>query len=135
MSIDVAWQCLTVKDFINQCNWENLSPKLSVSDSLQVIKAQSLLESWQCITTQDFFGLNNWSGQVIFSDNLEQKVITKETFVCNFIYPTAKFWKCFNWLGSPAMASESKVDEIIEDTAEIIAEVEEFTLNNLSQLF
>ncbi|MEM8719152.1 MAG: hypothetical protein AAGE84_07560 [Cyanobacteria bacterium P01_G01_bin.39] len=135
MSIDAAWKCLTVKDFINQCNWENLPPKSSVSASSQEIKPQNLLESWQCITTQDFFGLNNWSGQVIFSEHLEQEAITKETFVCDFRYPTVQFWKCFNWLGSPNITPEAKVDKIINDTEEIIAEVEEFTLNNLSQLF
>ncbi|MEO0835984.1 MAG: hypothetical protein AAFY16_08355 [Cyanobacteria bacterium J06642_3] len=37
--------------------------------------------------------------------------------------------------GISKITPEAKVDKIINDTEEIIAEVEEFTLNNLSQLF
>ncbi|MEM9507188.1 MAG: hypothetical protein AAGA16_05795 [Cyanobacteria bacterium P01_E01_bin.35] len=135
MSSNVSWKCLPVKDFIAQCNWENISLKLPQLASSNVIKPKSPLESWQCLTTQDFFGLNNWSGQVIFDDDQEQHELIKEAFVFDVTVPLAQFWQCFNWSGISEVTSEIKEERIIKETEEIIAEVEEFTLNNLSQLF
>ncbi|MEM8674823.1 MAG: hypothetical protein AAGF83_13260 [Cyanobacteria bacterium P01_G01_bin.67] len=135
MSSNVSWKCLPVKDFIAQCNWENISLKLPQLASSNVIKPKSPLESWQCLTTQDFFSFNNWSGQVIFDDDQEQHELIKEAFVFDVTVPLAQFWQCFNWSGISEVTSEIKEERIIKETEEIIAEVEEFTLNNLSQLF
>lgn len=135
MSSNVSWKCLPVKDFIAQCNWENISSKLPELASSNVIKPKSPLESWQCLRTQDFFSFNNWSGQVIFDDDQEQQELIKEAFVFDVTAPSAQFWQCFNWSGIFEVASEIKEERIIKETEEIIAEVEEFTLNNLSQLF
>ena len=49
--------------------------------------------------------------------------------------PTAEFWQGFNWSGTLEVTPQPKVDQIIQETEAIIAEVEEFTLKDLSQLF
>lgn len=133
MSIDAAWKCLSVEDFIGKCNWENLVPQV-LNDSTAV-KPQNLLLSWRCLTTQDFFSLNNWSGQVIYSDNLSQTNFVEQAVVFDLTLNVAQFWHCFTWSGEFNPTPKIEPDKIIEDTEEVIAAVEEFTLNNLSQLF
>jgi hypothetical protein len=48
---------------------------------------------------------------------------------------SAQFWPCFNWLGEKEIPSPQKVEQILAQTKEAVAAVEEFTLNDLSQLF
>ena len=133
MSIGNAWQCLSVAEFIDQCNWENSSIK--VSDDFSKVTLKQSLAAWQCLTTQDFFILNNWSGQVIFSDNLEQADSIKQAVIFDVTSSNDRFWQCFNWTGKFDDVAEIVTDKIIKDTEEIIAAAEEFTLNDLSQLF
>lgn len=136
MSIDAAWKCLSVEDFISKCNWENLVSQLPNNST--AVKPQNLLLSWQCLTSQDFFSLNNWSGQVIYSDNLQQADFVEQAVVFDLTFNVEQFWQCFNWSGEFNLTEKIDPvdpDKIIEDTEEIIAVAEEFTLNDLSQLF
>jgi hypothetical protein len=130
MSTIAPWQCWRVQEFVEQCNWNNLPPQTSAKSVAQRRKS---LESWQCLTAQDFFALSNWSGKVISVDDLAPSEVEQVTFSTTLA--TAQFWQCFNWTGEQAALSPQKIEQILEDTKEAIAEVEEFTLNNLSQLF
>lgn len=131
MSIDTAWKCLSVEDFIGKCNWENISIQ-------KIARPQKSLASWQCLSTQYFFELNNWTG-VIISDDIEQQDLIKQEVAFDLTLTTSNFWQYFNWSGKLDNILEKKVGEkvekTIEDTEKIIAVVEEFTLNNLTQLF
>lgn len=130
MSTITPWQCLRVEEFVEQCNWNNLPPQTSAKS---LARRRQSLESWRCLTTEDFFALSNWSGKVISVDDLVQSEVEQVAFSTTLA--TAKFWQCFNWTGEQAAPSPQKIEQILEDTKEAIAEVEEFTLNNLSQLF
>jgi hypothetical protein len=130
MSTIAPWQCLRVQEFVEQCNWNNLPPQTSAKS---VAQRRQSLESWQCLTAQDFFALSNWSGKVISVDDLAQS--DREQTAFSTTLAAAQFWQCFNWTGEQATPSPQKIEQILEETKEAIAEVEEFTLNNLSQLF
>lgn len=121
--MNTTWQCLSVKEFVNECNWEGVLPT-TVSSQLQN------LESWQCLTTQKFFSLSNWDGRLIFSAGDREVIEPTSTF--DLTLPSDRFWQCFNWSGD---RPTNRGDEVLEETKEIIAAVEEFTLNDLSQLF
>lgn|GEM_PF-6620863 len=123
-----AWKCLPVREFIGQCNWENVT-----QDFADVAQFQQSLSNWQCLTSRDFFWLNNWSGQVVFTDGLRQSGWQQQVF--DLTLKTEGFWDCFNWLGEKETLAPTKIEQIIEHTEKAIAEVEEFTLNDLSQLF
>lgn len=125
-----AWKCLPVQEFINQCNWENIPLEASAES---IARLKQSLTNWQCLTSQDFFELNNWSGQVVFVDGLKQSGWSPK--VLDLTSRTERFWHCFNWLGDKETVAPQKVEQILEDTEQAIAEVEEFTLNDLSQLF
>jgi hypothetical protein len=128
-----TWQCLKVQEFVSQCNWENIAPQTSAQS---VALRRKSLESWQCLTTKDFFALNNWSGKlgtVITADALEHSA--REEFAFDMTLASGQFWQCFNWLGEKATPAPQKIEQIFEQTKEAIAAVEEFTLNDLSQLF
>jgi hypothetical protein len=130
MSTIAPWQCLRVQEFVEQCNWNNLPPQTSAKF---VAQRRQSLESWQCLTAQDFFALSNWSGKAISVDDLVQSEVEQVAFSTTLA--AAQFWQCFNWTGEQAAPALQKIEQILEDTKEAIAEVEEFTLNNLSQLF
>lgn len=130
MSTIAPWQCLRVEEFVEQCNWNNLPPQKS---SKSVSQRRKSLESWQCLTAQDFFALSNWSGKVISVDDSAQ--LEREQFTFSTTLAATQFWQCFNWSGERAAPSPQKIEQILEETKEAIAEVEKFTLNNLSQLF
>lgn len=129
MNHDAAWQCLSVREFIGKCNWDGAIAVLSQpSDRL------NFLTAWQCLTTRDFFTLNNWSGTAVYA---EDSVVNK-TPVFSLTLPTNQLWQCFNWSGISSNSSEISEEieqEVIEQAEEAIAAVEEFTLNDLSQLF
>ena len=123
------WKRLPVREFIQQCNWQQITLPKSPQFSTQ--RRQSLTH-WRRLTARNFFALQNWSGQVAFADGLES-VTTPIDF--SLTLPAGQFWQCFNWLAEkPALAPE-RVEQIIEQTEEAIAEVTEFSLNDLSQLF
>jgi hypothetical protein len=130
MSTIAPWQCLRVQEFVEQCNWNNLPPQTSAKS---VAQRRKTLESWQCLTAQDFFALSNWSGKAISVDDLAQP--DREQVAFSTTLAATQFWQCFNWSGEQAAPSPQKIEQILEDTKQAIAEVEEFTLNNLSQLF
>ena len=160
-----AWQCLSVREFINVCNWENraIAQKSNSGDRIQ-----RSLASWRCLTARDFFSLYNWSGKAVYVESSRQSIAP---VAFTLTLPTDRFWQCFNWTGkaNSSLGAISEVDEAIEyaeearkakrgglggfphepslqeDVAgvppvksieqEAIAAVEEFTLNDLSQLF
>lgn len=124
------WQCLRVEEFVEQCNWNNLPLQTSTKS---VAKRRKSLEAWRCLTTDDFFALSNWSGKVISVDDPGQP--EREQVAFSTTLAAAQFWQCFNWTGETAAPSPQKIGQVLEDAKEAIAEVEEFTLNNLSQLF
>jgi hypothetical protein len=130
MSTIAPWQCLRVEEFVEQCNWKNLPPQTSAKSIAQRRKS---LESWRCLTAQDFFALSNWSGKAISADDFVEP--DKEQIPFSMTLVAAQFWQCFNWTGEQAAPSPQKIVQVLEDAKEAIAEVEEFTLNNLSQLF
>lgn len=130
MSNDAAWQCLFVDEFISRCNWKNVLPQTSADSAIQL----KSLASWQCLTAQNFFALNNWTGQVIFSDTFEQRELTKQTIIFDLTLVTRQFWQCFNWSKNSSYIV-NQADEAIENAIEVAVAVEEFTLNDLSQLF
>ena len=125
-----AWKCLPVREFVDRCNWENIALETS-SESL--VRLQKSLSNWQCLTSRDFFQLNNWSGQVVFGDGLGQSGWKQKVF--DLTLKTEGFWDCFNWLGEKETLAPAKVEQLIEHTEHAIAEVKDFTLNDLSQLF
>jgi hypothetical protein len=130
MTTIAPWQCLRVEEFVGQCNWSNLPPQTAAKSIAQRRKS---LESWQCLTAQDFFILSNWSGKAISADDLVQS--DREEVAFSMTLAAEQFWQCFNWTGEQAAPSPKKIEQVLEDAKEAIAEVEEFTLNNLSQLF
>ncbi len=131
MSNDTAWQCFSVDEFISQCNWNNVLPQASVHSATK----SRFLASWQCLIAQDFFALNNWSGQVIFANTFEQHEVTKQTVSYDVTLALSQFWQCFDWSGKSPNYTVTKADRAIENAVEVIVAVEEFTLNDLSQLF
>jgi hypothetical protein len=130
VSAIAAWKCLSVKEFVSQCNWKNIALQASATSVAQGIK---ILTSWQCLTTQDFFALSNWSGKVVSVDGLEQSAREQVTFALTL--GSGQFWQCFNWSGEKETPAPQKVEQILAQTKEAIAAVEEFTLSDLSQLF
>jgi hypothetical protein len=130
VSTIAAWQCLSVNEFISQCNWKNISFQALTTS---VAQRKNVLTAWQCLTTEDFFALSNWSGKVVSVDGLEQSAREQVTFAVTLT--SAQFWPCFNWLGEKEIPSPQKVEQILAQTKEAVAAVEEFTLNDLSQLF
>ncbi len=129
MSNDAAWQCLSVDEFINRCNW-NVLPQISADSAIQL----KSLASWQCLTAQNFFALNNWTGQVILSNTFEQREITKQTIIFDLTLVTRQFWQCFNW-SENSSHTVNQADEAIENAIGAVVAIEKFTLNDLSQLF
>lgn len=144
-----AWQCLSVREFIGVCNWENRAIARTPNSGDRISRS---LSSWRCLTARDFFSLNNWSGKVVYAESSGQSTVVPVAFALTL--PTERFWQCFNWTGKPNSSLEaiSEVDEAIEQAEEArkdvagvppvesieqeaIAAVEEFTLNDLSQLF
>ena len=123
-----AWKCLPVQEFIRQCNWEQTTLAKSAQS---VIKRQQSLSHWQRLTAQDFFNLHSWSGQAVV-DGLELATASVDF---SLTLGTGQFWQCFNWLGEKETLTAEKVEQIIEHTEEAIAQVQEFSLNDLSQLF
>lgn len=119
--MNTAWKRLSVAEFIDRCNWD-----CAPSSSKAIAERQSLA-NWQRLTTQKFFALQNWSGRVAGLTLAEEVVfdLTRES---------RQFWQCFNWSGEKKLVPE-RVESILEDAQEAIAAVEEFTLNDLSQLF
>lgn len=133
MSTIAAWQCLHVQEFISQCNWENTALPVSAI-SASVGQSRKSLASWQCFTTQDFFALSNWSGKAISLDPVDDlDHLSRIAF--DITLPSGQFWQCFNWSGEKETPAPQQIEQILEQTKEAIAEVEEFTLNDLSQLF
>lgn len=151
MNYDVGWQCLSVREFVGRCNWDRALAVSQPSDRLK-----KSLTAWRCLTTRDFFTLNNWSGIAVYADDST----VNTTLVFSLTLPTNQLWQCFNWTSSSNSSVEAIAEEIIEqaegarkdvagvppvvlkDTPsdksieqEAIAAVEEFTLNDLSQLF
>ena len=118
--MSAAWKRLSVAEFVDRCNWDYVS-------SSQAITLERSLENWQRLTTQEFFALQNWSGRVA-SSTLTEEVVFDLTL------ESKQFWQCFNWSGAKNLSPE-RVESILKDAKEAIAAVEEFTLNDLSQLF
>ena len=120
--MSTAWKRLSVAEFIDRCNWD-----CAPSDPQAIALRQISLANWQLLTTQEFFALQNWSGRVAGSTLAAEVVfdLTRES---------RQFWQCFNWRGEKKLVPE-RVESILEDAKEAIAAVEEFTLNDLSQLF
>lgn len=119
--MNTTWQCLSVKEFVDECNWNGVLPT-----TVSLPKLPDLA-SWQCLTTQKFFSLSNWDGRLI---SLGDREAIEPTF--DLTLANRQFWQCFNWSGDRQM---NRADKVLEETKEIIAAVEEFTLNDLSQLF
>jgi hypothetical protein len=130
VSTIATWQCLSVEEFISQCNWKNIALPTAATS---VAQRRKDLTAWQCLTTEDFFALSNWSGKVVSVDVLELPAREQVTF--GLTLTSAQFWQCFNWLGEKEIPAPQKIEQILEQTKEAVAAVEEFTLNNLSQLF
>ena len=116
------WQ-LSVKEFVDKCNWNGVLPTTVGSPGIQD------LADWQCLTTQKFFSLSNWDGRLIFSSGDRITAIER---AFDLTLPSGQFWHCFNW---SCDRPTNRADEVLQETQEIIAAVEEFTLNDLSQLF
>lgn len=134
MNTIAAWKCWSVKEFIGQCNWDkSIAPS---ADSRA--RLQNALTAWRCLRAADFFSLNNWSGTAIYADR--EGELNKPQVAFSLTLPTGQIWQCFNWSGESDEINSSNstldaIDEAIQDTEEAIAAVEEFTLNDLSQLF
>lgn len=122
--MNTTWQCLSVKEFVDKCNWQGV---LSTTVSLPRLQD---VASWRCLTTQKFFSLSNWDGRSILATG-DRKAI-EQTFVFDLTLPSEQFWQCFSW---SAPRPTNRANEVLQETQEIIAAVEEFTLNDLSQLF
>ena len=131
MSIETAWKCLSVGEFISRCNWENIT----LTSVNSVIQYRESLKFWQCLTSQYFFSHNNWSGQVVSVDSLQLPNISKEIAVFDVTLASDRFWQCFNWSGQQNISPIDRQSQTIEAAEELIEAVEEFTLKDLSQLF
>ena len=123
-----TWKCLPVREFIHQCNWE----QITLPQSAQSLVQRQDLAKWRCLTARNFFSLHNWSGRASFTDGLESKPAFPDF---SLTLAAGQFWHCFNWLGKKPTLAPEKVEEVIEQTESAIAEVTEFSLNDLSQLF
>ncbi|MEL7075209.1 MAG: hypothetical protein AAFY63_22765 [Cyanobacteria bacterium J06643_13] len=130
MSTLVVWECLSVAEFVARCNWENAPSPTTVKSPIQTAKA---LAEWQCLTAADFFALSNWSGQTLRENGLISSDRAKAVF--DLTSANAQFWQCFNWSGIKSSVEPQQAEQILKQTEEAIAEVEEFSLNDLSQLF
>lgn len=131
MNTIAAWKCWSVKEFIERCNWDkSIAPS---ADSR--VNLKQALTAWRCLRAADFFSLNNWSGTAIYTDHKGE--IDKPQVAFSLTLPTNQIWQCFNWSGESDEVNSTldAIDEAIQDTEEAIAAVEEFTLNDLSQLF
>ncbi|MEL6580827.1 MAG: hypothetical protein AAFQ14_13840 [Cyanobacteria bacterium J06621_12] len=125
-----AWKCLSVAEFINQCNWKNNRSPARIRSAVEQRKA---LTDWKSLTTKSFFALSNWSGQAFVPSDLTLAAPAKTAF--DLTFASNQFWQCFNWSGDKPALAPQKAEQILIQTEEAIAAVEEFTLNDLSQLF
>lgn len=132
MNTTATWKCLSVKEFIGQCNWENKSIAASADSRARLKNA---LAVWRCLKVADFFSLNNWTGKAVYADG--EGEIDRPQIVFSLTLPTSQIWQCFNWTGESDEINSTlnAIEETIQDTEEVIAAVERFTLNDLSQLF
>ena len=125
-----TWKCLSVGDFVSQCNWSQITLETS---GRSLVQRQQSLGNWQCLTIRDFFALHNWSGKAGLTESIEVNPNVVPDFCLTL--PTRQFWQCFSWSGAKSSPAPDKVDQIIEATEKTIAEVQDFSLNDLSQLF
>ena len=133
MSINIAWQCLSVGKFIDDCNWFGWSPEIiaEVDElSLSVYELKQSLLAWQTLSTQDFFALNNWNGLSTVPNTVGKEITIDENQIFSFTLANDRFWSCFAWLGpiDLPVTNAEKFEPIPEAASE-------FTLSDLSQLF
>ncbi len=133
MSIDIAWEPLSVEEFLDNCNWVGWSPQMlsevaEVSESIERLKF-SLID-WKSLKTQDFFASNNWNGLAILPGEVDSAIAIEESHIFSLTLTNRDFWQCFSWLGPINLPSNttSESDEVTNAAAE-------FTLKDLSQLF
>lgn len=132
MTTKTAWQCLSVDEFVSKCNWENILQQTAVNSLTQQGKS---LTAWQCLTAQDFFCFNNWSGEANHIDLFDLQDISKTSSVFDITSTPKQFWQCFNWSGQHNLSSIERSEAALTGAEELVDAVEEFTFNNLSQLF
>ncbi|MEL6495383.1 MAG: hypothetical protein AAFQ41_09705 [Cyanobacteria bacterium J06623_7] len=128
--MNTSWKCLTVAEFMARCNWLNLDV---TSASAQTVSLSQSLVNWQILTIEEFFARENWSGKLTAVDAVNQSLIATNTF--DITAPNDLFWQCFNWQGEQTQPSPQQVESVLADTKAALAAVEEFSLNDLSQLF
>jgi hypothetical protein len=136
MSIETPWKSTSVKNFVDNCNWMGISSSLfteiaELSQSTTKLRASLIL--WKSLKTQVFFELNNWDGKSIYVDAVNQAIQKKQIKVLSFTLSNNQFWQCFNWSDQANLSSEIKVSESTK--VEEVFPTEQFTLNDLSQLF
>lgn len=127
-----SWKCLSVKEFTSQCNWDNVAP---ITTAVAVAQLQRSLENWQCLTIEDFFARHNWSGE-LSATAVDLELQARQIIpVFDLTASSQRFWQCFNWSGEQASPEPAKIEQVLKATESAIAEVREFSLDDLSQLF
>jgi hypothetical protein len=134
-----TWKCLTVKEFISNCNWQELLPQVSPKSVNQLNQLKDYLASWQSLTAYKFFTLNNWNGQTNLFNTEDEVDSNNRAIAFSLILPINQFWQCFIWPGQLELATEQSpvaVTESSQISASFSTKAEDtFTLKDLSQLF
>jgi len=142
----VPWQCLSVEDFFHQNNWSGRlkqlnfqavvdlnslgSQEIEIGENLEdnlhnisEIKAQTLINTQEMITAETPLT------SVEKSPVLTATAISNQPF--SLTLSVQDFWAAFDWQGKPAIAvlPQSKTKKANS------SQEEEFTLDDLSQLF
>ena len=110
-----SWQCLSVKNFFSDCNWQGqpLEKHNEQHQNQPVNLQQAQLtiarrDSWQCLSVQNFFSDCNWQGQPLKSRNAQHQPVnlqqaqargtSRDSWQCLSVQ---HFFNNCNWQGQP----------------------------------
>jgi hypothetical protein len=131
MSNDSLWQQLSVKDFLNSCDW-NGHKKSSITLKYEEFKL------WQLISVANFFNFHNWNGTTVVSSH------NHHHFAFSLTLNVPNFWQCFNWTNRVTQSNTSETTSLPSDSSgldascsktEFVQPKQEISVTDLSQLF
>lgn len=132
-----SWQCLTVKAFWDQANWDGrsrtrLTQPLTANSSYARILSGSIVD-WGTLRVRDFFQANNWLGQPLEVD-VFSLATTEQVVTPTYTARVQDFFRYLPWEGQPVVARLPEPKSVAAHFAPSQLD-DEFTLTDLSDLF
>lgn len=91
MSSQISWQCLSVQQFFNVCNWQGQT-ELGKQE-WAVISNQN---SWQCLSVEKLFRFFNWQGQAIENTDWQYQPLNLTRLAKITATNSQTSWKCLS---------------------------------------